>query len=197
MIPQRTEDLADLQAEIERQRYEVQDLFEEISPEAARWRPDDGKWSMAGHIAHLGLVNEPYLKLFRRSIASARAEGAPRTDGPFRHPWIARRFVRMMEPPPRMRVKTFRGMAPAPDVEPKTALETFDRLQRALSHEIERARGLDLGRVRFASPFFGLLRLSLGTGFDVVLAHNRRHVWLIRELLQRRDFPRVAHGRPG
>ena len=54
---------------------------------------------------------------------------------------------------------------------------------------MESSRGLDLGAIRFGSPFFKLLRFSLGTGFEVVLAHDRRHVWLIRELMETEGFP--------
>lgn len=190
MIPRRTEDLASLQAEIERQHYEVEDLFQDVSAEVARWRPSEDKWSMAGHVAHLGLVNGPYVEAIRKAVSNAREDGGPRSDGPFRHPWIATRFVRLLEPPPRWRVRTTRRMVPGSDADPAAVLETFDRHQRALSDEIERSKGLDLGRIRFESPFFRLLRLSLGVAFDTVLAHNRRHIWLIRELLDRDDFPR-------
>ncbi len=56
-----------------------------------------------------------------------------------------------------------------------------------------RPRGVDLGRVRFRSPFFALLRFSLGAGFEMLLAHDRRHLWLAREVMASPGFP----GGPG
>jgi hypothetical protein len=56
------------------------------------------------------------------------------------------------------------------------------------------ARGIDLGRARFSSPFARVFRLSLGTGFSVLLAHNRRHIWLIREVMAGDLFPVAEEG---
>ncbi|NIP78797.1 MAG: hypothetical protein GWM90_06195, partial [Gemmatimonadetes bacterium] len=49
------EDLDAVLAEIERQHHEAADLFEGVSTEAATWRPDRTRWSMTGHLAHLGI----------------------------------------------------------------------------------------------------------------------------------------------
>jgi hypothetical protein len=48
---------------------------------------------------------------------------------------------------------------------------------------------VEAGRVRFRSPFLALLRLSLGTGFAALSAHNRRHIWLAREVMAWPGFP--------
>ena len=189
VIPRKSEDLDTLLAEIERQEHEVVDLFQDVSAEGAIWRPDETRWSMTGHIAHLGIVNDAYLDAIEESLERVREDGGQSSEGPYRHPWLARRFARLLEPPPGLRVKTFRAMVPEPDVRPEEAVETFRSLLRRLGAAVEESRGLDLGAVRFGSPFFKLVRLSLGTGFEVVLAHDRRHVWLIRELMESEGFP--------
>ncbi len=86
-------------------------------------------------------------------------------------------------------MKTFRSMTPGADPDPGEALATFQGQLADLRDLVERSRGLDLGKVRFGSPFARLLRLSLGSSFDIVLAHNRRHLWLIRELMSGEGFP--------
>lgn len=194
MIPERVADLDGLLAEVERQHHEAADLFARLPPDAARWRPDESRWSMTGHLAHLGLVNEKYLGVIDRVVSEARDEGAasPPSDGPYRHPWIARWFVRTMEPPVRRRMKTFRPMVPEPDADPETTLVTFQAHQAKLGDLVEASRGLDLGKIRFSSPFLAVMRFSLGTGLEMLLAHNRRHLWLIRELQERPDFPSRA-----
>lgn len=212
MIPSTAKDLDDLLAEVERQHYEVVDLFDEAPPEAAKWRPDPARWSMTGHIAHLDIVNRAYLDGLAEAIGDGArpGKGEPveaeseadssdageseggEPDEPFRHPRIARWFVRSLEPPPKPRMKTLRSMVPEDDLDPEEAVAEFQLNQKELARLIEEARGLDLGKVRFSSPFLRLLRLSVGTGFEAVLAHNRRHLWLIRELMDHVDFP----GRP-
>ena len=88
-----------------------------------------------------------------------------------------------MEPPPKKRMKTFKNMVPDPGTTPEEAVDDFVRLQGRMAELIEASRGLDLGRVRFSSPYMRVLRFSLGTGFEMLLAHNRRHIWLVHELL--------------
>jgi len=213
MIPSTARDLDDLLAEIERQHHEVGDLFEETSMEAATWSPDPSRWSMTAHVAHLDIVNKAYLEALAEAIRAARAgddvdsdgrevgasasggpapeslESSGRSEEPYRHPWLAEWFVRSLEPPPKPRLSTFRSMVPEPEPDPEETVADFQLNQNELAALIEEARGLDLGEVRFGSPFFRLLRLSVGTGFEAVLAHNRRHLWLIRELMDHEEFP--------
>lgn len=197
MIPERTGDLDTLLAEVERQHHEVDDLFERVPREAALWRPDATRWSMTGHLAHLGITNGKYLGAIEESVRESRASGGPASDGPYRHPPISRWFVRAMEPPPKRRTKTFRAMVPDSGADPAEAVRNFQRLQQELAGLIEDSRGLDLGKIRFGSPFVRLLRFSLGAGFEVVLSHNRRHLWLVRELMDRDDFAGAASEAPG
>lgn len=191
MIPRDASDIDALISEAGRQSRELEELVAGRSDEALLWRPDETRWSATGHLAHLGVVNGRYLATIRDQVDAARAAGGPTSDGPYRHPWLAKAFVRTMEPPPKRRVKTFRSMVPDPGTEPEAALTEVLALQDRLVEQLAAARGLDLGRIRFGSPFFGLLRLSLGCAFEGLLAHNRRHVWLLHELVATEGFPAV------
>lgn len=170
-------------AEAGRQLAEVEEIVASRSPEELLRRPDPVKWSVAGHVAHMCLVNESYLTAIEERIRSARASGAVGRDGPYRHPRFASWFARSMEPPPKRRIKTLKSMVPDPVIDSDDVVDRFRSTQRRLVDALERSRGLDLGRVRFGSPFVGLVRLSLGTGLALLLAHNRRHIWLIEEVL--------------
>jgi hypothetical protein len=189
MIPRTSAGLDDLLAEAKRQNVEVAEILGALSDEDALWRPDETHWSAAGHIAHLVIINTAYLGPVESAIEAAVTVGGPRSDGPYRHPRMASWFAGSMEPPPKRRMKTFRAMVPDAGASRAEASADFDRIQGRLIGAIERARGLDLGRVRFRSPFLSLLRFSLGSGFEMLLAHNRRHIWLVRELLATTDFP--------
>ena len=188
MIPMTTSDLDSLAAEVERQGVEVQDLLAGLTPEALRWRVNPKKWSVAGHVAHMVLVNGPYLDALAPCAREARSRGLT-ADGPYRHPLFARWFVSSMEPPPKMRLPTLKAMVPDPSADGVDALQAFLDLQQRTADLIESTRGLDLGKARFRSPFSSLVKLSLGTGIELLLAHNRRHVWLMREVMEQPGFP--------
>ena len=189
MIPRTAADLDGLLEEAARQRADVAEVLAGLGPTAALWRPDETRWSASGHVAHLGIINEAYLGAISSAVERARAPGGPRSDGPYRHPVVASWFVRSMEPPPKRRVRTFASMVPDPAISADEAVSAFAREQARMADLIEASRGLDLGRVRFGSPYLALLRFSLGTGFEMLLAHNRRHIWLIHELLAHPGLP--------
>ena len=191
MIPHTLEDLDAMAAEVPRQSQEVESLIRGLAPEARRWRPSPKRWSAVGHVAHLVIINRGYLGSIAAAVEDGNARGVT-GDGPYKHSWLNRWFVGMLEPPPKRRLKTMKSMVPDPELEGDEVLGDFLSAQDELSRQIAAARGLDLGRVRFSSPFFSPLKFSLGAGLELLLAHNRRHIWLAREVMESPGFPAAS-----
>jgi hypothetical protein len=196
VIPRTVTDLDAMVVECERQTGEIEELLGPLSPDALSWRPNDRKWSALGHVAHLCLVNEPYLETIEGRLADARRRGDRVGDGPYRHPIMGRWFAGWMEPPPTRRLRTMKAMIPDPTLGSDQVLPRFRAGQAELVRLLQESRGVDLGRVRFGSPFAPVLRLSLGTAFATLLAHNRRHIWLIREVRAWEGAPASSTGDP-
>jgi hypothetical protein len=55
---------------------------------------------------------------------------------------------------------------------------------------LRQANGLDLARAKVRSPTYAWLRFSLGSGFALMLAHERRHLWQARNVVNHPLFPR-------
>ena len=186
-IPVRASDLDEVLAEIERQTAEVRDLLGALSLEALQWRPSEAKWSVAGHVAHLVVLNTPYMPAMGASLERARRKGRL-SDGPYGHGWFGPWFAASMEPPPKRRWKTAPKMVPDPTVG-GDVVGSFAACQEELARMVEKGRGVDLGKARMSSPFMKLMRFSVGAGYGILLAHNRRHIWLAREVMDRDGFP--------
>lgn len=144
--------------------------------DAQLWqRPPAGGWSVGECLAHLNTVGRLYLEKLEPALAKAHAEGVT-GQGPFRVGLIGGFFARSQEPPVRLKLKAPRAFAPVS--EPQAGVtEAFLALQDALRSLIERADGLDLGRITVSSPITNLLRLNVFEAMSVVLAHERRHLW--------------------
>ena len=181
MIPYFTSDLPGLCARIRDQTEEVERLLSEGGADHAFWRPDETKWSLVGHTAHMSIVNGLYVESIQVALDGA-LPGSGMSEGPWKHPAIATWFVGMNEPPPKLRIKTFKSMVPDPETTPEAALADFALVQSGLLDVMVKADGLDLGRIRFGSPSLGILRLSAGTAIALILAHNNRHIWLMHEV---------------
>jgi hypothetical protein len=132
-------------------------------------------------LAHLAASAEVYLPALDDAVRRARAAG--RTSArPFRPGIVSRWLVSSMEPPPRRRTESQRAIRPRPDLSLAQAMAAFTSAQGALRAQVAAADGLDLGAVRLRSPLVPLLRLSLGTCFGFLAAHERRHLWQARQV---------------
>jgi hypothetical protein len=168
-------------AQAEGQKTEMVEFIDGLSDPALAWREAPGRWSIAEHLAHLPRTIRPYLQALDDAAAHARRNGLL-SQGPYRHGWIGTWFERTMEPPVRLRMPTLKRLVPEPAPHRDNALADSLQAQDEIIASLRAADGVDLGRARFQSPFARLLKLSIGAGYGVVLAHNRRHLWSMRRI---------------
>ena len=166
-------------------------LLSPLSPEQCAWRPEPHRWSVGDCFAHLNTTADASLPILDAAIEQGRARGLT-GNGPFGYSWFDRMLVGSMEPPPRIRTRTTRRFVPPAIMrDPAALLAEFMTWQERLAAVIRRADGLDLRRIRMRSPVLSWLGYSLGAGFGIVLAHERRHLWQARQIRTAPGFPRV------
>lgn len=163
--------LDEIQAELRRAKLEAERLTMRLG-EAQLWqKPPDGGWSVGECLAHLNLVNEPYLAKMRAAAAKTRTKN--RTgQGPFKFGRLGGSFVRQLTAEAKGKIGTSKMFEP--DAQPDV-LARFVRVQDALLDVAEDADGLDLARVGFATPNLPL-RLSLFEALNLVVVHEGRHL---------------------
>lgn len=183
-------ELRECSEEIAGQTAHVRILVSSLTERQFSWRPDPDRWSVGQNLSHLTLTNRSYLGAVARAVEEARARGHLAT-GPYRHGWLGNWFIRILEPPPRMRVKTFARLDPPLEGSKPEVLDEFEAAQNETLESMRAANGVDLGRARFPSPFLGALKFSVGQAYRIILAHNRRHFFQIRRILEHDDFPRA------
>jgi len=170
-----------LLAVLREQTAECRSLAASLESDQLLARPTHSQWSVAEHIAHLTLMNRHYGRVLGAAVASAGARGM--TGGSHRGTIVGRFVLSMVEPPPKMRVKTFKPVTPARDLDPRQVLDDFEAAQGLVEAALESARGVDIGRARMWFPFISFLRMAVVECFQFVPAHNARHLWHIREIL--------------
>jgi len=164
-------------------------LYEGRSDAQLLWRPEPGAWSITECLLHLNQSGRIYLGSLDQAIEEGTRRG--RTGaGPYRHPWFSRWFVASLDAPAKHRMKAPRiFLPPAPTDPPRETLREFEELGEAIARRLDASTGLDLGRVRVVSPVTSLVRLSLGMGFAMLAAHERRHLDQAWRLAAHPDFP--------
>src|SRR5882672_10971945 len=99
-----TPEVLQLRRQFEQLADEADTLVATLTDDQFAWKPSPQAWSIAQCIDHLNVTARLYLPQLDEGIANAIRQGLY-GEGPFKYWWLARLLVRMMEPPPRMRVK--------------------------------------------------------------------------------------------
>jgi hypothetical protein len=168
--------LEDVKRQLLEARERVHRLDDSVSAEDWGRRPAEGQWSIAECVTHLNTTSERYLPLMDAAMQDGRSRGLT-GEGPFRTGWLAGLFLRLLEPPYRLRVKTPPAFVPAA-IEPSAAvLPRFDGLQGELLARLDGAAGLALDQLMVVSPFNARFKYNLYATFLVLTAHQRRHLW--------------------
>lgn len=167
---------------------EVERMVAPLSPEQFHWRQAPDKWSVGQCLEHLARVGTTYAQKISRTVEEGRGEQVF-ANGPFSYGWLERLFVSMTEPPPRFRVpapKVFRPSAvekPEKDP-PELVTEAYRKSNRGLRELVTRANGLDRKRLKVSSPASDRLKVSLGIALAIAVAHERRHIYQMKEILK-------------
>lgn len=140
-------------------------------------KPGPRSWSVGECVVHLNRMSKGYLPV----LEEAAALDGPRGKGPFGYGWVATKFIDAQRPGSRS-IRTVKAMRPPPTdgrrsaINRARALARFDADTDRYVAAVERADGLDIGRVMVRSPFLPILRLPLGAFFEALGHHALRHV---------------------
>ena len=152
------------------------------------WRPAPADWSIQECLAHLTMVGQRQIPIIESAVESARSKGIT-GSGPFRYGFLERTILRQTEPPVRRKFSAPRRFQPVHGQPVTAILPTFLHVQREFIRLSGRAEGLDLARVKVATPISRWFKLSLGMMLAQQAAHERRHLEQARRVRENPGFP--------
>lgn len=167
----------------------VEGFLAGLREDQIRWRPDPERWSIGECIEHLNILGSLLVEKMNEAILRGRAEGLTGA-GPFRYSWPGRMFIDSLGPHSRLRVKTLKLYTPTGVMSKEQLAPKFHELQKGFRDAVVLASGVDLVRVKVASPANRMLRFSLGVWFAAKLAHEHRHFEQARRTAAEQGFPR-------
>jgi hypothetical protein len=148
-----------------------------LTDEEFFWRPDEGRrWSVALCLDHLAVANAIYGAAIERGVNTAGERGWLR-QRPAEPGFFGRLFVASLEPPVKRRTSAPGKIKPQPSRNREEILRAYREAHDRIQHLIDRAVSVDVNRATFANPFLPLIRVKVSTGFNVIAAHDRRHLW--------------------
>jgi len=159
-------------------------LVKGLSAEQLRQRPGPNAWSVAECIRHLSITSEEYLPILEEALKRARHQlGSPKAT--LKMDLMGRVLKWSLEPPARFKVKTTAQFEPSGTQSIEDLPPSFATLQQELKIRIESASGLAIDQVKIASPFNKRVKYNLFSAFNILVAHQRRHIWQAEQVKQR------------
>jgi hypothetical protein len=177
-------ELDQYQQQIENIKTEARELTQGLSESQFNWRPGPGEWSIEECLSHLTMVGQWELRAIEEAVERGRSSGVTAT-GPFSYGPIERFIIDMTRPPVRTKLPALKQFVPLHGQPVTAIMPTFLHVQSMFQLQMQRAEGLDLARVKVATPISRLLRLSLGATFAQAAAHERRHLEQARRVREK------------
>ena len=161
-------------------------LAQSLTLNQLNWKPAPGVWSVGQCLEHLAVSNEVYGAAIAEALPGAPAGVADE----IRPGWFARYFIREYIAPTeqRTRHKAPPKIRPVPDVD-ASILQRFLDTNRQARDLVERARSIDVNRMRFRNPFVPLIRFTVGTGLEILAKHEQRHLQQAERVRNDARFP--------
>lgn len=154
------------------------------------WQPGDGAWTVGQIFDHLCVVNDDYLVVLRRLLASPSHAPGAAANATWRASFAGRLLARSMVSP--RKLVTPSKWQPAPEARDNVIGEFLDR-QHELERLIERSMDREWRRVRLSSPVSRFIRMNVGDAFTVIVRHAERHFRQINARLAELEAAH-AHG---
>jgi hypothetical protein len=167
---------------------DVDALTAQLTDAQFTWRPAPAQWSIAECLDHLNATARVYLPSLDEGIADAIRRGVY-GEGPFKYNWVGRLSVRFGDTPALMRLKAAHDVQPGAGRTRREILAAFHAYQVQYTDRLRQANGIDLARARVRVPSSSWIRIPLGSGFALLLAHSRRHLSQAARVTESDDFP--------
>ena len=176
--------------QIDQNTADFEEAFGELNAEELNRKPNANTWSIAQNIDHLIVINSTYFSIFNEM-----------REGSYDLPFIAkigfivnlfgRLILHAVKPETKRKIKTLPKWEPSESEISPDILERFQKHQEALKHEIIDCKDLLAKNAIISSPANKHIVYRLKTAFDIIVAHEQRH--LKQGLQVKNQFPETKN----
>ena len=170
--------LDEIKIQIDAASQKASSIVNSVDFEQLKQRPQPDTWSLAECIVHLNLASQAYINILDDTYEQISTKQMY-AEKQFKMDLLGRFLKWTLEPPPMsiFKVKTTERFQPVV-IEPMSeVLPTFLALQEQLKASIDAANALPLDQIKVVSPFSSKIKYNLFSCFNILLAHERRHLW--------------------
>lgn len=147
--------------------------LENLSDEALNYKVSSETWSLLENLEHLNLYGDFYIPEITRRLEAASESPEEET---FKSGLLGNYFAKSMLPrEPLNKMKTFKDKNPNGSQLDRKTIERFLDQQKIYFELMERAKSVNLNKVKTAISISSFIKLKLGDIFRVLIYHHYRH----------------------
>jgi len=177
-------------SEVEKEARRVEELVKEL-PELnnaqLNWRPSENSWSAGECFRHLIIINQYYVDHFKKTAGGP--DKKLNEHGEFKKTLGGRFVLHGVNPNQKFKAKTKERFNPIHSSIPSNIIDNFLEQHKLIQSLAVRFRGIDLNKIKIASPFTKLIKYNIGDAFMIVMLHDQRHILQAKRVVENPDFP--------
>jgi DinB family protein len=148
--------------------------FQQVGEEMLNWKSTPQRWSVLECLEHLNRYGDFYLPEIKKRIDKAEKTDATEI---FKSGLLGNYFAESMLPKEKLnKMSTFKSMNPAGSKLDMKVITKFIDQQYQMLDLLNKARTINLQKVKTSISISKWIKLRLGDTFRVVIFHNQRHM---------------------
>lgn len=155
--------------------------FGGLSADALNWKPNPQIWSVGQCIHHLIVVNESYYPVLNQ-VKTGKYQVPMLCRIGFVHRLFGNLVLNAVQPEQKRKTRTFPIWQPVSSNIPADIVTQFEKHHENLKLLIQSSQDLVQKNVLISSPANRIIVYSLQTAFDIMVAHEKRHLKQAREI---------------
>lgn len=163
-------------SELDKISLDAKSAFSNLTPETLHQKPDSKNWSIAENLEHIIVLNSSYFPIFKK-LQNGNFSGAFVSKISFFPKVIGDMIFNSVSDGGKRKVKTFPLWEPQiSSAQKDDILEKFIEHQKELSEWVNDLHPFLEQRTIIHSPANKLIVYSLNRAFEIIIAHEKRHL---------------------
>ena len=158
-------------------------IFEYMNPDSLNFKANPKAWSIGEILEHIILVNESYYPIFEK-VRDREFDPPFLSRFEFLVDLYGRMILKSVEPERKKKVKTLRIWKPSQSYIPFKIMDRFFSSQMELNKYLESVESFAEEELVIHSPANKNVVYQLDVAFDIIVAHEQRHLNQAKEVLE-------------
>ena len=167
---------------------DAKSTFGDLTSEQVNWKPSAESWSIAQCYDHLIKSIESFDSRLLKLAGGTRKQSFLEKYSPLTT-FFGNYLLKAIKNDSKKHKAPTKALVPPSEIA-ADIIDKFCAYQADLSEKIKLVEGVDWQKTVVTSPFLKIMTYRLGTAFEIVVAHEKRHFRQAKRVMETEGFPK-------